>query len=532
MNKRAYLTDILYGMFTAAVYCLGRTIYETTNLSGIVQEPVRYLLLWVLLSMGMAAGLHFISAALKWSGRSLKWSWGEKMLSRRSTYLLLTLLLLVVYGICYVSYYPGTFVYDAPPQTYQAFGRDPLNTHHPVLHTILWGICLRLGARLFGGGTAGLVIYSIGQMLTVICVSILVVYAVYRLTLHAVAALLVYLYYLLVPMLHILSISLTKDVLFGCFLTLFLLLLYDAAGRKTEALENPKGVRIRIAGIFLTGLLSCLFRNNMIYAVILAWIALFLLHYPAWLKRTLLGVIVTYYLIMEILFPLAGVIRGERSEAFPVVMIQLSGIYVNEPELLDEEETKTLLAYMPDADWFNRHFADCVKNTFDNELYEADSQTFWELYRDVLKKAPLQCLCLFLDLNVDYWYPDAVIPDLYSQRAYIETDTQEKEIYPVENAGYLSGVHAYYEKIAAHEYPVMNLPVLGYFFSLAFPAGMLLLGIYLILRNKRTQAVLPYIVLTGLFLTFLLGPVSNFRYLYPFYLSLPLYFCFAALDAR
>lgn len=522
MKKKKYLTELCCGSFASAVYCLGRTIYETTDFRGIQSSPLQYFLLFLAGSI-LAAGLfRLLHALVRKAGNCQRPEGGEKFFSHKRTYLLLWLLLIAVYVICYVSYYPGTFAYDAPPQTYQAFGRDLLNTHHPVLHTVLWGICLRLGARLAGGGTAGLVIYSIGEILVVTAVSVLVVYEIYRVTARAGAAVLASLYYLLVPMLSVMSFSLTKDVLFGCFLVLFILMLYEAA------VQEKKG---NLSGLFAAGLLSSLFRNNMIYVVILVFVMAFILRYSHKIKAVLFGIILTYCLIMKLVFPLVGVVEGEKCEAFPAVMVQLAGIYVNSPELLDQEEKETILSYMPDADSFNRHFADYVKSTFDNERYEEDSRTFWNTYFSVLRKAPVQCLCLFLDLNVDYWYPGAEIPDRYSMRAYIETDTQEKEIYPVENAGYLPKIHAFYEKVAAHELTIMNLPVLGYFFSLAFPFGSLLVCIHLTICDKRRENVLVLGVLAGLFLTFILGPVSNFRYLYPFYLALPLYFCFAAAGA-
>ena len=74
----------------------------------------------------------------------------------------------------------------------------------------------------------------------------------------------------------------------------------------------------------------------------------------------------------------------------------------------------------------------------------------------------------------------------------------------------------------------MQLPGIRYFYSLAFPFMSLVVCVYLIIKNRRADCVLAFTALIGLFLTFLLGPVSNFRYIYIYYVALPLYFCYAA----
>lgn len=517
---RNWRLELLCGMAGAGILCVGKSIYETTDFDGIAQRPLAYLLLWLAGAVLTAVLLYGFDRLLGILGGIPQWRKGRAFLDRKAAFWILGVLLLAVYGFCYLSYFPGTYTYDAPPQTYQAYGRDPLNTHHPVLHTLFWAVCLRVGARLSGGTEAGgLVVYSVCQILFVVAVTMFTVYWIYKATRNVYATLAAYLYYLLTPMLQLMSFSLTKDILFSCFLLLFCMSL-------VQAVKHPEGRNL--SAVFGTGLLASLFRNNMVYVVMLALIMAFVLRYRPKLRLVLLGVILAYYAIMKILFPAAGVQAGEKSEAFPAVLVQLSGVYVNAPEVLDEEEKEILLSYMPDADAFNRHLADYVKSTFNNSYYEEDPETFWTTYFRILAKAPVECLCLFLDLNVDYWYPGAVVPDPYSARRYIETDTLEREIYWVDNAGLLPDVHNFYEKVADHDCWFMELPLLRYFYSLAFPFVSMMVCLYLMLRHKRKEGILVFTVLIGLFLTFILGPVSNFRYIYGYYLAFPLYFCIAA----
>lgn len=514
-------TELVWGMLCAVLYCVGKSIYETASLCGIREQPGWYLLYFIAGSLFFAVLLRGIYLLPSFAGRLPQWEPGRDFLKKKKGFFILSLILLVVYGICYISYFPGTFAYDAPPQTYQAYGYDPLNTHHPVLHTLFWAVSLRVGARLSGGSEAGgLVVYSVCQLLVVLAVTMLTVYVVWRMTDNIYAVLAAYLYYLLTPMLHVMSIALTKDVLFSCFLILFGVSLLAAE-------EKQDGKTLAAVGIF--ALLSCLFRNNMIYVVILMLLAAFMLRYSSKLRAVLVAVIMVYYLIMKVFFPLLGIEEGEKCESFPAVLQQLSGIYVKHSEQLGAGQKEEILCYLPDAECFNRHFADPVKNNFNQELYEEDRGNFWNLWLSVFLEAPYECFCLLLDLNVDYWYPNAAVPDPYSQREYIETDTWEREIYWVDNAGFLPGIHEYYEAAAEHRSWFMNLPLLRIFYSLAFPFVSMMVCIYLMIRRRSRKGLLFIIALVGLFLTFLLGPVSNFRYIYGYYLAMPLYFSIAAV---
>lgn len=520
MKKNEIFFHWLYGMLLALLYGIGKTVCEQHDLRMIAAAPVRFVLTVVLGGAAAGAALFLFDRGLAAAGSFRVFHPLDGFLARRYAYLCMWLLLSAVYFLCYLAYYPGTFAYDMPSQTWQACGRAAYNTHQPVVHTLLWAVCIKLG-ELLGKQASALVIYSVFQMLCVTALSVSVISAVYRITKNGYAALAAFLYYLLTPTLHLMSFSTTKDVLFACFFTLFFLSLYEGMQAKT----GRRGI-IRMAA---SGLLACLFRNNMIYVVVVLWAVSLLFRCPRRVRLVLPAVIFCYFVIVKAAFPLAGVKEGPGSEALPVAISQLSGIYVMEPALLDEEEKETILAYMPDAGAFNPRFADYVKSSFNNALLEEDSGRFFRIWLRVFCKAPMEYLCIFLDLNVDYWYPDAPFPDAYSRREYIETETAETlDFFSVTSEDHLPALRGYYDAVAAHTHWSMKLPVIRYFYTLAFPCMSLLLCIYLAVRGKNRLCAVPLLALVLFFLTYLLGPVSNFRYVYPYYLSLPLYFSMAA----
>lgn len=519
MKKNAIFFHWLYGMLLALIYCIGKTICEHHDLSGIAEAPMRFVLTIVMGGAAAGAALMLLYQGLMLIKGIRVWEVPSRFFAWRYAYLCMWLLLAAVYSLCWLAYYPGTFAYDMTSQTWQAYGYAEYNTHHPVLHTLLWAVFVRVGERL-GKQELALAFYSVFQMVCVTALSVYVISAVHRITKNGYAVLVTFLYYLLTPILHLMSFSTTKDVFFACFFTLFFLSLY-------EDIQAESGWRrIRMTAY---GLLACLFRNNMVYVVVVFLAGSLLFQCPKRIRLSLLAAVLFYFVIVKAAFPLAGIKEGPKSEALPVAISQLSGVYVMKPELLDEEEKETILSYMPNAEAYNPRIADYVKSSFNDALLEEDSGRFLRIWLHVFRKAPLEYLCIFLDLNVDYWYPDAPFPDQYSRREYIETKTVETmDFFSVTSEDYIPALRDFYDAVASHTHWSMRLPVMRCFYALAFPCMSLVICIYLAVRGKNRLCAMPLLVLSLLFLTYLLGPVSNFRYVYPYYLSLPLYFSMAA----
>lgn len=158
------------------------------------------------------------------------------------------------------------------------------------------------------------------------------------------------------------------------------------------------------------------------------------------------------------------------------------------------------------------------------DLYHQSSSEFWKLYVGVGIHHIEDYLTAFFDLNLPYWYPLAQFPDPYSGREYIETGIAQMDPLPLTLDSKVPALHDFYESFADFENPLMRIPVCYLYFSLSFPVLSLFAGIYLAILNRRKDAVYLYLILGLYMATYLLGPVSNFRYIYVFYLAFPVYF--------
>ena len=89
----------------------------------------------------------------------------SKIFSDNITSLLFVALLIFLSWLpIFLQYYPGVVTNDSLNQIYQGVGEHQLTSHHPVIHTLIIGACMRLGI-LIRDCNLGIAIYSIFQMI-------------------------------------------------------------------------------------------------------------------------------------------------------------------------------------------------------------------------------------------------------------------------------------------------------------------------------------------------------------------------------
>lgn len=426
---------------------------------------------------------------------------------------------------CYLAYYPGIFSYDMDSQIPQILGTIPYSKYHPPLHTFGFQICYTLEEFT---GISGLVIYSIIQMCLLAIAFTYLIYLFISLKLNNGILFLSVLFICFNPIIAIFSFIPAKDISFTIFFILYSVELCLFI-KKRAAYTHNLFAMIRL---IVFGLLCCLFRNNMIYAIILsAAISFFLLkkHRKHWLI-TNACIITAYFLINGPLYTALGIAEGNPREMLSVPIQQISNVMVHcEPELSDEELT-ILNQYLPVDELdtlYNPRFADPVKNTFNTESFKKDKASFFEIWFLLLKEYPKEYITSFLNLNLPYWYIDANSVDTYSNRIYIETFIYDPTItgYDVVRDSKFPWLYNKYE-VFANFRTIQNIPGLSHFFSISLPIWVLLLTCTVMIAKRKKMCI--YIVLPHIcyWLTFLLGPVSNLRYvfaliaLYPLYLAL------------
>ena len=150
----------------------------------------------------------------------------------------------IVMFICYliymIAFYPIIMSKDPSFQLLQYFHIDNkysyysvlldknviITNHHPVVHTLLLGTCVKLGMVLFNSSNVGLFIYSIIQTSILIITLSYTIKFMKEINISTKYRFICLLIYALVPVFPFYAMSPVKDVIFGCLIILYIITVY------------------------------------------------------------------------------------------------------------------------------------------------------------------------------------------------------------------------------------------------------------------------------------------------------------------
>ena len=242
LKKYTYVLGFLFSLMTAWGYALG-------NIGSINYfNPV------LLASIAVFAYVYAKALALLWQLMDHQDS-ADSLRSRTScppqlcrlidtiyqNPLLLFILLLLCWAPCYISTFPGNFVYDASYEYYQL--KDGFTRSYPLLHSVIITRLFALSECLTGSVNPGIAIYTIVQLLAAATLFTLILRRFYLDSIHPALLGLLTLYYALFPVIHFLVACTTRDVMFSILITWLVYLLYLLQRRRILAAHTGLGER-------------------------------------------------------------------------------------------------------------------------------------------------------------------------------------------------------------------------------------------------------------------------------------------------
>ncbi|MGN0772926.1 MAG: DUF6020 family protein [Candidatus Ventricola sp.] len=498
--RHAAVIAVGAGMY-ALCFALGRTMETQGTCAGawrlfLPALPVFALLLALLLRTG----------CIRARGKA-------KPFSAKRTF---ALLLLVYFGF-YLIVFPGNFTYDTFHQLHQ-IKYSEYSMHHPLLHTLLLRLCF-LPYRFLDSFEVPAALYAVTQMLllagllTAACASI-------RRSCGDGAARTSAWFFALYPLHACFASHMTKDVLFGGAFALMLAL-------AVEITAQPACSRRQAVLLTLASALALMLRNNMLYAVAV-WFALLL---PGLRRKQVrhLALCTLAALVLStggqaILKTALHAENGDFGEMLSVPIQQVSRVSVKAYDALSPEEIALLdEAFMYHAYLnYTPYISDAVKDGLQSEAIRENPCAYLQLYESLGKRYPQEYLDAFVALISPYLYP-------YSHY-HFDRDYVEMGIHP--NAfEWTYGVTLEQNTVFAPVREWLNehifktgadeIPILNFIMNLGVISWAML---FLVMREayrgdwlRFAIGLLPVL----LFGTYLLGPVMQGRYIYPFVCSLP-----------
>lgn len=433
----------------------------------------------------------------------------------------------VLWGFIFVSwlpvflaFYPGICSYDSNSQTTQAMqGIAHYTRYHPPLHTMIWAGCLKIADFIH---LHPLCIYSLLQMLLLSLVFSKMIVVLIQRGLNNRCILLGILFVSINPIMAIFSFEMTKDAFLTVFFVLCSLYLLELA----EDSERFLSKKLNWGKLIVTLLILCLFRNNMVYVCVLCMpVAAFIMR-QYWKQIIFLfaAPVFAYLIIDGFVYARLGIAEGNAREGLNVPIQQIAyAVNANEEEILPEERSgiDEYIPYDVILTSYNPRFADPIKFSFQTENYKTNKAGFWKIWFALGRKYPGAYLNAFLTLNLPYWYPDACPVDNYSDRQYVEIGMDSGAYYSISTDSKLPGLYSLYIKFADYE-AIRNIPILSRVYLLAAPIWLLLFITVVLLLKRETSKILVLLPSICLWITYMAGPVSNFRYIFPIFALYPL----------
>ncbi|WP_022756260.1 DUF6020 family protein [Butyrivibrio fibrisolvens] len=378
---------------------------------------------------------------------------------------------LIIFGLIFISWFvillgawPGVYAYDAAWQYGMLTGDAPFTTHHPVIHTLWLGNCIRLGETVLGSANAGMLIYSLSQM--IICASGLT-YILCRVLRHDsprkyIIFVVALAWIMLFPLNGVMAVCSIKDSVFAVLFPIVVLELGEFLQNTDRYLKSKRWILL-ISATFL----SIIFRNNMRYAFAAtgASILLISLLKKKTIVKNILYVFAAPLLLMIIyektLYPAFGITPGSEVEKWCVPIQQVAAVYnyseIEGNEKLSESELNDLFAYASEEIW-KAYVPECSNHVKDYFSFSAGKKRFVLLWARLLYKYPQQYIEAFVNLTENYWNPFIV------QESKHISFLQFKCFEPVTFEPVLAGMYRYLYSLC-NDRTYLKLPVIRLLFN-------------------------------------------------------------------
>ncbi len=464
-------------------------------------------------------------------GNLLRW-WNR--LGDNKVLLLIWLLIFLSWIPAFLLLFPGVLSYDTISQVGSALGTIDSN-HHPILHTWLIRVFMKFGMVAFSSYEIGIGLMSLLQM---ILLSFALAYMVVFLKKQSVPLPFVVGTFVMSSLWFLnscMAVSIIKDTLFSAFFVLFVCLFTELVRCPKEFCHNKR----KLIFFPLITFLMCAFRNNGIHIYVFCIVFLFVLNcakkekIKSYLKLLVIMIIpvIVFKLYTGPFFKEIGVEQGQVREALSVPIQQLQRVAVYRWDELSDDQKQKMDYYIDNLLWrdwepgrkYSPCFADPAKSCFYSEHYNSSPKDFWKFYLSTGGQFTKEYIAAFLSNTVGYWYPG------FTNFSYVEIENYDPSVYvePLERKSLLnsSWLKKYYESVCTSAF-WRETPVLRFFFIPSFSIWILLLTLILTWGGKdfisgKLPIFLPFIGTMGIIF---LGPMPSFRYSWPFYLILPIFF--------
>ncbi len=435
---------------------------------------------------------------------------------------------LILWAVIFVTYIP-MFLYTYPCNLFgdaaDALGYDYLlgrrSVHHTPIHWLLLGWFYDLGLR-HGSPAFGIQFFTLMQMLILSgAIAFLSAY-LYKKKTNRWLRIAVSVLSLINPVNGYFAVTAEKGTI-GIALALIgiviLCMINEDPGEKRgfSGFSWPYLAKLLLFTVIMS--VACLFRNNMIYALIAGGIVVAVLAKGLKKKAALLAMFILTFVLYKAEFD--GLVRwqglindDQYRETFALPIMCLSRIAVLHGGELPEGMYGDIVSFIPEAamEGYSISSADSVKGDASEGMLKAHTGKFLGLFVKGALLYPGDYLDQFAWLTYGYWNP--LYNFVLASTAPAFHGALPDGLEPIEEDNYLPIGGKFMDWMYYDGNGRFMIPVIAWFFRpVIYTYAALFAFCYGIYRKDRKKIALSIIPLLYLG-TILLGPLCQFRYVY------------------
>lgn len=362
------------------------------------------ILFFVVLFLGSFLTFWNILTVLFYNLKRLTWSECQEEPKPVRDFLLCFLLLAVTrYILLYFCMYPGNLTPDSISQLTQCISGNYTN-HHPFYHTMVIRFFLIIGMRIFKDINAAVALYSCFQIaFTSAAFSVTIsTMSIMRLPKWIIRACAVF--YLMMPYHITYAITMWKDVMFGCFVLLFVVFVF-------RCLYSIGNNTIDLFALFFSSLGICLFRSNGLFSFVILFVAFLII----WrgenrhiLYVLLISLIISFIMKHSVLTKI-NVVQPDIIESLSIPAQQIARVVSEGCELnkWEEDTISQVIDIDKITDTYKPYISDPIKNLVRDkgaqELISVNKKEYLKLYCMLFIKHPIVYFKAWVDETRGYW---------------------------------------------------------------------------------------------------------------------------------
>ena len=530
-NKRLKMVSLIGGILLSAAVVYGAYAHYTNNIFNGVSETFLQLgmviALTVLCAPVMSEIIGGIDRAGKWfekesdnSPKSGKIKKIQEFLGKHQVvcFLCIWVSIFACHLPVFLSNWPGNFVFDARYQM-TSYITGWHTTHHPLIHTLMMGKAYEFGQHI-GNVSAGYQLYTLTQMLILSASFAYLLWFFYKKNVRRSFWVAAWCFFTIFPMHGLFAISATKDVLCAAFFLFFMVFLVR------YICDRDYFGKMSYVGMVVSGILLSLFRNNALYAVLVAGVLLAVLM-KGWKEKGKILIILVIILVGAKLVNegLIHYTNAEESDTYRETMcvpLQSLGRVANYRNAdLDPALYEEIAAYIPEEyiQSYNPYNADAVKNEANEELLKTNTLNFFKLWGKVGMQFPDEYIEGIVSNTMGYWYPlnqgEYVSADIALYHTLIDIGDE------IEKVNYFPFYECQYRET----------PILGYLFRNApYIWGLVVMVLCCLYKKDKNMGMISILPILYV-LTCFCGPMAALRYIYCIIVCVPL-FAYLMLKSR